>query len=101
MPRFLTALGVLGTAAMIWVGGGIIVHGLEAYGFRAIAQFIHQAAAQAAALAPAASGLLHWLVSALGSGLVGLVIGATLLPLTTYVAAPAIRFVGQIRERSE
>ncbi len=101
MPRFLTALGVLGTAAMIWVGGGIIVHGLEAYGLRAIAQFIHQAAAHAAELVPAASGLSHWLVSALGSGLVGLIIGATLLPLTAYVVAPAIRFVGQIRERNE
>ena len=81
MPRFLTALGVLGTAAMIWVGGGIIVHGLEAYGFHAIAQFIHQAAAHAAELVSAASGLLYWLVSALGSGLVGLVIGRDLLPL--------------------
>ena len=32
MPGFLTFLSVVGTAAMIWVGGGIIVHGLEAYG---------------------------------------------------------------------
>ena len=31
MPDLLSALGVVGTAAMIWVGGGIIVHGLEAY----------------------------------------------------------------------
>jgi hypothetical protein len=32
MPSFLTFLGAAGTAAMIWVGGGIVVHGLEAYG---------------------------------------------------------------------
>ena len=29
MPLLLSALSVIGTAAMIWVGGGIIVHGLE------------------------------------------------------------------------
>jgi predicted DNA repair protein MutK len=32
MPYFLTVLSGLGTAAMIWVGGGIILHGLEEYG---------------------------------------------------------------------
>ncbi|WP_164172069.1 DUF808 family protein, partial [Streptococcus pneumoniae] len=32
MPVFVGILGVVGTAAMIWVGGGIIVHGLESYG---------------------------------------------------------------------
>ena len=32
---FLKALGIVGTAAMMWVGGGIIVHGLEEYGLAA------------------------------------------------------------------
>jgi predicted DNA repair protein MutK len=36
MPSFLTFLGAAGTAAMIWVGGGIIVHGLEAYGAQSL-----------------------------------------------------------------
>jgi len=29
MPPFLKLLGIVGTAAMVWVGGGIIIHGLE------------------------------------------------------------------------
>src|SRR5919106_2364130 len=29
MPYVLSALSIIGTAAMLWVGGGIIVHGLE------------------------------------------------------------------------
>jgi predicted DNA repair protein MutK len=33
---FLTFLGAAGTAAMIWVGGGIILHGLEAYGAHSV-----------------------------------------------------------------
>ena len=41
MPGFLAFLGAAGTAAMIWVGGGIIVHGLETYGLRAVGDAIH------------------------------------------------------------
>ena len=33
MPGFLMLLSAIGTAAMIWVGGGIVVHGLETHGF--------------------------------------------------------------------
>lgn len=85
MPPFLTGLSVLGTAAMIWVGGGIIVHGLESYGLSAIAHFVHEAAAHVAELLPAASSLLYWLTSAFGFGLVGVIVGATLIPLTGYM----------------
>ena len=28
-PKLLTALSAIGTAAMLWVGGGILLHGLE------------------------------------------------------------------------
>src|SRR3546814_15814081 len=37
MPRLMTALSVIGIAAMIWVGGGILVHGLEEFGFAGLA----------------------------------------------------------------
>jgi predicted DNA repair protein MutK len=100
MPGFLTVLGAIGTAAMIWVGGGIIVHGLEVYGFATIAHLIHDAADRAAALVPTAAGFVSWLVTALGSGLVGSAIGAGLIPVAAYFAAPILRFVGRVRERS-
>ena len=32
IPAFLTILIAVGTAAMIWVGGGIVLHGLKVYG---------------------------------------------------------------------
>ena len=43
MPVFLTILSVVGTAAMIWVGGGIVLHGLEAYGPPSIGAAVHAA----------------------------------------------------------
>jgi predicted DNA repair protein MutK len=99
MPGFLTFLGAVGTAAMIWVGGGIIVHGLEVYGFDTIAHLIHDTADHAARLVPAAANVVSWLVTALGSGLVGIIIGAGLIPVAAYAVAPILRFVDRLREQ--
>jgi uncharacterized protein len=96
MPAFLKVLGIVGTAAMIWVGGGIIVHGLEEYGFATLGHLIHHAAEIAAAAFPLA-GLTEWLVTAAGSGLVGLLVGAALIPITGFILAPAWRSVTRLR----
>lgn len=78
MPAVMAALSVIGTAAMIWVGGGIVVHGLEQFHLGAIGEWIHHAAEGAAHAVPAAGGAVEWLVGALGSGLFGLVLGAVI-----------------------
>lgn len=79
MPRLMAALSVIGIAAMIWVGGGIVVHGLEEFGVAGPAHVIHDAAAAAAHASPVAHGLVEWLVSAIGSGLVGLALGGVIV----------------------
>lgn len=89
MPGFLKLLSIIGTAAMIWVGGGIIVHGLETYGFTSIGHAIHHAAEVVAHAAPFAQAALGWVVSAAGSGIVGLIVGAILIPVTGYLVAPS------------
>lgn len=89
MPYFLKALAIIGTAAMIWVGGGILVHGLEEFGFGTIAHMIHDAGSAAGQAMPAMGGFVEWLVSAAGSGIVGLVVGAVLIPVVSLVLVPA------------
>jgi hypothetical protein len=79
MPRLLAFLSVVGIAAMIWVGGGIIVHGLEEFGLGGIAHLLHDAGEAVAHAVPAAGGLLEWLVGAVGSGLLGLALGAAIV----------------------
>jgi predicted DNA repair protein MutK len=79
MPKVMAALSTIGIAAMIWVGGGIIVHGLETFGLDAIAHALHDAGEAAAHAVPAAGGAVEWAVGALGSGLVGLAIGAVIV----------------------
>ena len=79
MPRVMAALSAIGIAAMIWVGGGIIVHGLEVFGLTGIAHFIHDVAEAAAHAVPALAGMVGWLVGAAGAGLFGLAIGGLIV----------------------
>lgn len=75
MPYFLKALAAVGTAAMIWVGGGILVHGLETFGYGAPAHLIEAAAESAAHSVPVAGDIVAFLVSAAAAGLIGLAVG--------------------------
>ncbi|HEX8480725.1 MAG TPA: DUF808 domain-containing protein [Allosphingosinicella sp.] len=79
MPKVMTALSTIGIAAMIWVGGGIIVHGLEVFGFGAIAHALHDGGAAAGHAVPAIGGAIEWAVGAAGSGLLGLALGALIV----------------------
>jgi predicted DNA repair protein MutK len=89
MPVLLKVLSVVGPAAMIWVGGGIVLHGLEEFGPPAIQHAVHAAEEAAARVFPPAAGLLSWIVEAAISGVVGLVVGAATIPVVGYALAPA------------
>jgi uncharacterized protein len=101
MPYLLGALGTVGTAAMIWVGGGIIVHGLDEYGLGGLGHLLHDAGAAVARSAPFAGAVLGWLVEAAGAGAVGIVVGLISIPLTSRVLSPLWRQVkSRIRRKS-
>ncbi|TDR87953.1 DUF808 domain-containing protein [Enterovirga rhinocerotis] len=93
-PKLLSALSIIGTAAMIWVGGGIILHAVEGYGWLpAATSAIHHAAEAAAQALPAIAGLAGWAVTAAVSGVMGLVLGAVLIPVAHYAVAPGWKAV--------
>lgn len=79
MPVLLRALALIGTAAMIWVGGGILLHGMEAFGFTAVPHMVHDAAHAAGAAVPAVGGVVEWIVNALGSAVIGLIVGGIIV----------------------
>lgn len=89
MPYFLQTLAIVGTAAMIWVGGGILIHGLAGYAFAGIEHAIHHASEVVRHAAPVLPGLFGFLTGALGAGIVGLAVGFVLIPLVGRVIAPA------------
>jgi predicted DNA repair protein MutK len=75
MPKLLTLLSSVGTVAMLWVGGGIILHGLEELGLAAPAHLAHDAQHAVAHATGPLGGVLGWLTYAVASAIVGLVLG--------------------------
>ena len=90
MPGFLRLLTIVGTAAMLWVGGAIIVHGLEGLGIHEPGHSIKHIAELAAGAVPAAQGFVKWAVQAFLDGIFGLVLGLLLVPVGTKVIGPLI-----------
>jgi predicted DNA repair protein MutK len=87
MPGFMAFVSMVGTAAMLWVGGSIVIHGLEALGADAIGHFIHDIAAAAAGAVPTAKGAVEWLVKAGLDGVFGLALGLVLIPMVKFATA--------------
>jgi len=76
VPKMLTALSGIGTAAMLWVGGGILVHGLaDLHLLEGVPNSIHDLAHGAAIASGPVGPILEWLVNALGGALVGILVG--------------------------
>jgi len=85
MPYLMSTLSVVGTAAMLWVGGGIIVHGLEHFGLDTVPHFIEHVA-DIARQAPAIGAITGWLTFAACAAAVGFVIGGAVVAVVHLVA---------------
>jgi predicted DNA repair protein MutK len=89
MPAVMNTISTIGTAAMLWVGGSIIVHGLEQFGFAWVSHTIH-VIAEAAQSVHGIGDILGWMTKATLDGIVGLVIGLALIPVVHAVINPII-----------
>ena len=88
MPKLLALLSLVGTLAMLWVGGSIVIHGLEELGFVWLGHHIHDLAAAAGHAVPQATGVVEWLAKAVMDGIFGLGLGIILIPIATRVIGP-------------
>ena len=77
MPVVMDLLTQVGTAAMLWVGGGILVHGLEHFHLTPLPHWL-EAASRWAGQAPVVGPLTAWATFAAGSAVVGLVVGGVI-----------------------
>ena len=102
MPKVLTTLSTVGIAAMIWVGGHILLLGLhdlsEMLGWHVLAlpyEWVHHAEEAVHGATGALGGILGWVTNTIGSAILGLIVGAIVvavlhvLPQRTRVAAEA------------
>lgn len=76
MPRLLAVLSTVGTLAMLWVGGGILLHGTHELGWHLPSDAAHAVQHWVEHATGALAGALGWLAYAVLSALVGLLLGA-------------------------
>lgn len=88
MPGFLRLLTIVGTAAMLWVGGSIVIHGLESLGLGWLGHRIHDISVAAGHMAPAFEGAVEWTVKAALDGIFGIALGLVLIPVANAVLVP-------------
>ena len=79
VPALLTGLATVGTAAMLWVGGGILLHGVEELRLaEPVTHAIHDFAHFFGTAAGRAGRALEWLINALAGAVAGLVVGGAI-----------------------
>ena len=88
MPKLMSLLSTVGTLAMLWVGGSIVIHGMDVLGLHEPYGSIHHLAELAAHALPQAAGFVQWAVTAACDGVLGLGLGMALVPLVTRVISP-------------
>lgn len=89
MPHLMKLLSTVGTAAMLWVGGSIVVHGLAELGWHLPEDAIHHVAVALGSAAPVAyQGAIEWVATAAMDGVLGVILGLLLIPVGTKVVAP-------------
>ena len=75
MPPFLKLLSIIGMLAMLWVGGGIILHGLAELGWKAPEYGLLAIAGRVGEAIGFASGFIAWLIHASGGAVIGVILG--------------------------
>ena len=79
VPKLLKSLSTIGTAAMLWVGGGILLHGLEELGLEHLPHTVHGIADEISGGMGNAGAAVEWIANAIGSGIVGFGVGLLLV----------------------
>jgi uncharacterized protein len=83
MPGLLSVIGVVGTAAMLWVGGHILLVGVDDLGWHWLYDLVHHAEEAVHDATGAVGGALAWLVNTAASALIGLVVGAVVVAVVS------------------
>ncbi|MFC3688827.1 DUF808 domain-containing protein [Aquipuribacter hungaricus] len=80
MPKVLSVLSTVGIVAMLWVGGHILLVGVDELGWHQPYDLVHTLE-EAVHGVPAVGGVLAWLANTLASAVVGLAVGAVVVAL--------------------
>ena len=98
MPIFLKLLAAVGTAAMLWVGGSILVHGMAELGYAGPEHVIHDASATVVTALGFAPAIVGWFAKSAMQAAIAILVGAIALVAMGNVVAPVWKLV---RARSQ
>ncbi|MCG7607792.1 MULTISPECIES: DUF808 domain-containing protein [Mycobacterium] len=80
MPKLLSALSTVGTVAMLWVGGHILLVGTDTLGWHTLYGLVHHAEeAVHHAVGDTFGGVLAWVTNTVASAVIGLVVGTVVV----------------------
>jgi uncharacterized protein len=85
MPKVLALLATVGIAAMLWVGGHILLVGLDDLGLHGPYSLVHDVEEAVHDATGALGGVLGWLTNTLGSALLGALVGAIVVAVVTAI----------------
>ncbi len=78
MPKLLSTLSTVGIAAMLWVGGHILLVGVDELGWHGLYDVVHHLEGGVSGVS-GVGGFLAWCVNTLASALIGLIVGAVVV----------------------
>ena len=81
MPKLLSALSIIGTIAMLWVGGHILLLGTDELGWHTLYGLVHHAEEAVHHAVAGVGALLAWLTNTAASAVVGVVVGGVVVAI--------------------
>jgi hypothetical protein len=91
MPWVLKLISVIGTAAMLWVGGSILIHGAAQLGWHWPEETIHNFTEITLLSLSTDEAVVGWSLTTLQQAVVAMVAGTLAIPLVGYVIGPVIK----------
>ncbi len=85
MPGLLNVISVVGTAAMLWVGGHILLVGTDDLGWHGLYDVVHHLEEGAHDALPAIGAVVGWLTNTALSAVIGLVVGAVVVTVMHFL----------------
>lgn len=90
VPVFLSILAMIGTAAMLWVGGSILVHGMAELGYHRPEHVIGRIAGGVSIVSAYLPEVLHWTMTSALQAVLAVLVGSLTIFLV-HASAPLIR----------
>ena len=84
MPKVLAGLTIVGTAAMLWVGGHIELVAMHEYGIDFLYDPVHDLEESVRDAVAGIGGFLAWCVNTIASAIVGLFVGIPIVAVVTW-----------------